>query len=47
MCQSESDHEWECTGISTGGTNYMCRKCYAQKTVPNVDQKYFSVTAQN
>lgn len=47
MCQSESDHEWECTGRSTVGTNYMCRKCYAQKTVPNVDQKYFSVTAQN
>ena len=38
-CQSESDHEWECIGMSTGGTDYMCRKCYARKTVPCVDQK--------
>lgn len=44
MCQSESDHEWECTGMSTAGTTYTCRKCYAQKTVPNVDQKYFSIS---
>lgn len=47
MCQSESDHEWECTGISTAGITYTCRKCYAQKVVPNIDQKYFSTTAQN
>jgi hypothetical protein len=47
ICQSESDHEWECIGMSTAGTIYTCRKCYAQKTVPNVDQKYFSITAQN
>lgn len=46
-CQLESDHEWECIGMSTVGTDYMCRKCYARKTVPNVDQKYFSVTEQN
>lgn len=47
MCQSESDHEWECTGISTAGTTYTCRKCYAQKSVPNVDQKYVTITAKN
>lgn len=29
------------------GTDYMCKKCYARKNVPNVDQKYFSITAQN
>lgn len=46
-CQSESDHEWECVGMSTAGTDYMCRKCYARKTVPYVDQQYISVTAQN
>lgn len=34
ICQSESDHEWECTGMSTTGTTYMCRKCHARKTVP-------------
>ena len=43
-CQSEFDHEWECIGISTGGTDYMCRKCYTRKTVPSVDLKYLSVT---
>lgn len=47
ICQSESDHEWECTGISTAGTTYTCRKCNAQKSVPNVDQKYVTITAKN
>lgn len=47
MCQSESDHEWECTGMSTGGTTYICRKCYARKIVPYVDPKYITITAKN
>ena len=47
ICQSESDHEWECTGMSTAGTNFTCRICYARKTVPYVDQQYISITAQN
>lgn len=34
MCKSEDDHEWECCGISTVGSNYRCKKCYAYKTVP-------------
>lgn len=46
-CQSESEHEWECVGMSTAGTEYVCRKCYARKTVPYVDQQYISITAQN
>ena len=46
-CQSESDHEWECIGMSTVGTDYMRRKCYARKTVPYVNQQYISITAQN
>ena len=33
-CQSESDHEWECVGMSTAGSNYICRKCLARKTIP-------------
>lgn len=33
-CQAESDHEWECVGMSTAGTDYMCRKCLARKTIP-------------
>lgn len=47
MCQSESDHVWECTGMSTVGTTYTCRKCYKQKLVPNVDPKYITITAKN
>lgn len=46
-CQSESDHEWEYIGMSTGGTDYMCGKCYARKTVPYVGTKYITITAQN
>ena len=34
MCESENDHEWECTGMSTAGTTYRCKKCYAIKTSP-------------
>lgn len=34
ICQSESDHKWECCGISTVGSNYRCKKCGAYKTVP-------------
>ena len=26
-CESESDHEWECCGMSTEGSHYMCKKC--------------------
>lgn len=26
-CQSESDHEWECLGMSTAGDTYRCKKC--------------------
>ena len=47
ICRSESDHVWECIGMSTAGTDYMCRKCYVRKTVPYVDQQYISITAQN
>lgn len=34
ICEKESDHEWECTGLSTAGTTYRCKKCYATKTYP-------------
>ena len=34
ICKSESDHEWECVGVSTGGSTYRCRKCYTHKTIP-------------
>ena len=31
MCQSESDHEWKITELSSVGAGYMCRKCGAKK----------------
>ena len=33
MCQSESDHEWKITELSSVGASYMCRKCGAKKIV--------------
>jgi hypothetical protein len=33
--------------MSTGGTDYMCRKCYARKTVPYVGTKCITITAKN
>lgn len=32
ICESESDYEWECTGVSTAGITYRCKKCHATKT---------------
>ena len=32
VCKQESDHEWECYGISTLGTLYICKKCSSKKT---------------
>lgn len=34
VCKSDFDHEWECCGVSTNGSNYRCKKCYAHKFVP-------------
>lgn len=44
MCVEESDHEWECTGSSTAGTTYRCKKCYATKTYPCNFNSEISVT---
>lgn len=34
ICKSEEDHEWECCGMSTAGSDYICKKCYAHKFEP-------------
>lgn len=34
LCMTDADHEWECSGMSTEGSSYTCRKCYASKFVP-------------
>ena len=44
MCESESDHEWECCGISTVGTTYIFKKCNAYKTYPHDYNDNISVT---
>ena len=36
-CMSDEDHEWECTGISTEGMYYRCKRCNAIKTYPVKD----------
>lgn len=43
-CESESDHEWECTGVSTAGITYRCKKCYATKTSPCNFNSEISIT---
>ena len=34
ICVEESDHEWECCGVSTVGTTYICKKCHTKKIYP-------------
>lgn len=34
ICVSEDDHEWECCGVSTIGSDFRCKKCFTHKTVP-------------
>lgn len=33
-CKSEEDHEWECCGMSTVGSSYVCKKCGEYKFEP-------------
>lgn len=33
ICKSDEDHEWECCGVSTAGTNFRCKKCFAYKII--------------
>lgn len=30
-CVSTCEHDWECTGATTTGVHYVCRKCGAQR----------------
>ena len=34
ICESEKDHEYECCGMSTEGSSYMCKKCGKYKFEP-------------
>jgi hypothetical protein len=44
VCKSESDHEWECCGISTGGSTYRCRICGTYKTEPVKSQESVTIS---
>ena len=44
MCQSEEDHQWECCGMSTGGSAYRCKICGEHKTVPVKSQDNVTIS---
>ena len=31
---TDCEHEWECLGMSTAGSDYVCKKCHAHKFEP-------------
>lgn len=33
-CKSVEDHQWECCGMSTEGSEYRCKKCGKYKFEP-------------
>jgi hypothetical protein len=43
-CEPDTDHEWECTGVSTEGIHYTCKKCYAHATHHFATGENISVT---
>ena len=44
ICETESDHEWECIGVSTAEFTFRCKKCYATKTHPYNFNSEISIT---
>ena len=44
ICETESDHEWECIGVSTAEFTFRCKKCYATKTYPCNFNSEISIT---
>ena len=44
ICVEESDHEWECCGMSTAGSDYVCKKCHAHKIYPSNFDSKISIT---
>ena len=44
ICGTESDHEWECIGVSTAEFTFRCKKCYATKTYPCNFNSEISIT---
>jgi hypothetical protein len=44
ICQSEEDHKWECYGIGTEGTTYICKICGKYKTEPVWNQENVTIS---
>ena len=34
ICESDSDHQWECCGVSTEGSTYRCKICGKTMFIP-------------
>ena len=45
ICQSEEDHQWECCGMSTGGSDYRCKICGKTKHEPTKYQSGMVITS--
>lgn len=43
----QGNHEWECCGVSTAGTDYRCRRCGIMKCEPLIQKDYPLVTLTN
>lgn len=46
VCESEDDHEWECCGMSTEGSDYKCKKCGTYKKVPYSCSTYSIISSK-
>lgn len=44
ICKSEEDHQWECCGISTAGSTYVCKICGKHKTEPVKSQEGITIS---
>ena len=44
ICKSESDHQWECYGVSTAGSTYYCTICGKHKTEPVKNQENITIS---
>ena len=45
ICKTDSDHQWVCYGIGTGGTTYICKICGKYKTEPIWNQDNVTISA--
>ena len=45
ICKTEEDHQWECCGVSTGGSTYRCKICGEHKSVPITSSELSTISA--